>query len=73
MDDDKENLADDDRNCKMSELAQDNKFMRQALRDIFEIWAGSDGVICSTSKEHYLKKLCTGMYNCSARTLQQIE
>lgn len=70
---DKGNLADDTRNNKMSDLAQDNEFMQKVLREITEIWAGSEAVICSTSSEHYLKKLCTDMYNCSARVLQQIQ
>jgi len=67
---DKENLADDERNSKMSDLAQDNDLMSRALHDIFEIWAGSDGVICSTDQELYLLKLCMDMSRCAAKALK---
>lgn len=68
---DKENLADDERNCKMSELAQDNDRMHTALYEIFEIWAKSESVVCSTNQELYLLKLCMDMSACAAKALKQ--
>jgi len=65
--------GDDERNSKMSNLAQDNDLMHKALHEISEIWVGSDGVICSTHKEKYLQLLCVQMYRHAINVLNKTE
>ncbi len=69
---DKENLADDERNSKMSDLLEDNDSMHKALHEISEIWIGSEGVTCSTNQELYLLKLCADMFRCATKALRRV-
>jgi len=69
---DEENKADDDRNSKMSDLAQENNtlsyqnhILKLALAEIREVWAGSDGCKIRTATEQYLENLCKQQYRIS--------
>ncbi len=54
--------ADDLRNSKMSDLAQENDSMSQALYEIIEIYAGLEGFRCDTPAEFYLEKMLRDAY-----------
>ena len=45
--------------------------LRQALRDIFEEWAGSEGFIPKTAPEGYLLALVKRMANIAADALKE--
>jgi len=64
------NRADDRRNSKMSDLAQDNAIMRKALREISEVYIGSEGFNSDTPREHYLKKLIRDTYLIAIKSLK---
>ncbi len=69
---DEANRADDDRNSKMSDLAQENETMSRALHEIKEIWTGSEGFIPETCAEAYLEELCKKMFSEAAKALRNL-
>jgi len=65
----KENLADDERNANLSDQAQrlhelELKYFNilETLKNIKEVWIGSDGFNIETNTEIYLERLCRDMY-----------
>ncbi len=64
-----ENSADDERNANLSDQAQQlhNFKLRHfklldTLKNIKEVWIGSDGLTIQTNTEIYLERLCREMY-----------
>ena len=63
----------------LKELVEQNKThdelvrLRAAIREIYEVWAGSDGFICKTITEAYLKNLIEEMRDIAAAFLHNKE
>ena len=68
---DAENQADDQRNSKMSDLAQDNDVMRIALHDIVEIYAGLEGFRAVTITEEYMHLRLRETYLTASKALKR--
>ncbi len=65
----KENKADDDRNSKMSELAEQNSDMRQSLINIRDAWINCEKIDVKTMNEIVLKNSCMEMAEMAAIAL----
>lgn len=63
---------DDDRNSKMSDLAQENDTMSRALYEIIEIFAVSEGIKPFNPTEVYLCKLLKQARELASKALRDL-
>ena len=59
-----------DLHAEIRELKAENEQMRQALRDVYEVWAGSDGFIPETASEAYQQRLILKMRDYASTVLR---
>jgi hypothetical protein len=53
-----------------SKIEEENKRLRTALRDAYEVYAGSDGFIPETAAEGYLQRIIKQMVDCISAALE---
>ena len=56
---------------RIAELEADNARLREAVREVFEEWAGSEGFIPETAPEAYLLQLTKRMADIARAALQE--
>jgi len=58
---------------KIAELCAENEQLKAALRDVYEVWAGSEGFIPKTASEAYQQKIIRNMRDYAAAALREKE
>ena len=58
------------RDTPLATLQAENEALRQAMREIYEVWAGSDGFIPETAPEGYQQYLIKQMIDIAQAALE---